>query len=409
MTKRALVAGCDSRATPSASPASLAASIVLPSRPFTSIPHIEKRNRMAKSSPTFNLPLIEGELVVWGDNDKLQITEAPKPSTPFWKVVPGGATQCLSIRMDGIPVLWGNGPVSRPLTLPKGAQYIDGALGVTHAYLLRSDGRIDTAGEFAVANLASGNKIADVPPALEHLRFIAVTAGGGFGLAIDADGVLQQWGGDLPGPPYPTGAKFTQIRARNDYCVALDQDGHLYAWGTSDLLSSPALLPGWIKKHVGLGSEAFDYWFHPDKFTAIAAGAMGKIPSYPPHILAIRNDGTIAAWGDNTYGQVSDVPTMLGSAIFDGPRTRFRAVAAGKGYSLALDDNGNIHHWGLKASPTNPNGLANVPQGPFASIGAGTMQATAIRANRSPPLFAKHFSRGTDKADLNTIDRTIEP
>src|SRR5688500_6491070 len=105
---------------------------------------------MAKSSANLRLPAVLGELVVWGGNERLQITEAPKSRGAFWKVAQGGATQCLAIRMDGTPALWGNGPippagespcdrhgVPLSLQLPPGGRYIDAALGLTQAYFLR--------------------------------------------------------------------------------------------------------------------------------------------------------------------------------------------------------------------------------------------------------------------------------
>jgi len=347
---------------------------------------------MAKSSKTLKLPAVEGELVVWGGNERLQITEAPKSRGAFWKVAQGGATQCLAIRMNGSPALWGNGPmpptgetpgdrqgVPLPLQLPPGGRYIDAALGLTHAYFLRSNGRIDPAGKFAVTNAS-----ADVPVALLGVRFVAVSAGGGFGVAIDVDGRLHQWG-SLPEIAAQEQVKFTKIRGRNGYCLALDEGGHLWAWGEGAVLSA-ASLPGWQLRNSGFQTRG--YWFHPGKFVDIAAGAEGKNPSYPAHILAIRDTGTIAAWGEDRFGQVSGAPKAIGSTTLGGKRTRFQAVAAGQGYSLALDENGYIYHWGLTGSASTPTGLSNVPQGQFASIGAGTMQATAVRPNRSPPLFS---------------------
>ncbi|OPY63605.1 MAG: Cadherin-like beta sandwich domain protein [Pelotomaculum sp. PtaU1.Bin065] len=54
------------------------------------------------------------------------------------------------------------------------------------------------------------------------------------------------------------------------------------------------------------------------------------------HVVVIRPNGTVAAWGDNTYGQCN-VPEGL---------TDVRAVAAGSAYAMALTGDGRVHCWG---------------------------------------------------------------
>lgn len=51
----------------------------------------------------------------------------------------------------------------------------------------------------------------------------------------------------------------------------------------------------------GWGAQAFDSAWNGESFAAIAAGA--------EHTLARRSDGSLAAWGNNQYGQC-DVPAL---------------------------------------------------------------------------------------------------
>ncbi len=60
--------------------------------------------------------------------------------------------------------------------------------------------------------------------------------------------------------------------------------------------------------------------FQQRSFSVVAAGAY--------HNLALKNDGTVVAWGDNDWGQ-SDVPAGLSGVT---------AVAAGYFHSLAVAD-----------------------------------------------------------------------
>ncbi|RKG69114.1 hypothetical protein D7V80_09945 [Corallococcus sp. CA054B] len=73
----------------------------------------------------------------------------------------------------------------------------------------------------------------------------------------------------------------------------------------------------------------------------VAAGAY--------HSLAVKNDGVVWSWGQNTDGQLgqgtasaSPQPTPLPITL---PR-RMTAVAAGSGHSLALDETGHVWAWG---------------------------------------------------------------
>jgi alpha-tubulin suppressor-like RCC1 family protein len=64
------------------------------------------------------------------------------------------------------------------------------------------------------------------------------------------------------------------------------------------------------------------------------------------HSLALRQDGTVAAWGENYYGKC-DVPAGLGNVA---------AIAVGMDHSLALRQDGSIVAWG-----DNNRGQCNVP------------------------------------------------
>lgn len=66
------------------------------------------------------------------------------------------------------------------------------------------------------------------------------------------------------------------------------------------------------------------------------------------HSLALRQDGTVVAWGDNNFGQ-TNVPAGLSNVI---------AVAAGYYHSIALQADGTITIWG-----DNEFGQTNVPAG----------------------------------------------
>ncbi len=98
-----------------------------------------------------------------------------------------------------------------------------------------------------------------------------------------------------------------------------------------------------------------------DNVIAIAAG------SY--HALALKADGTVTAWGFSGYGQC-DVPAGLNNVV---------AIAAGRTHSLALTSAGTVVAWGL-----NDDGQCDIPAelqqpGVVRAIAAGYDHSLALK------------------------------
>ena len=81
-------------------------------------------------------------------------------------------------------------------------------------------------------------------------------------------------------------------------------------------------------------------------FVAISAGGVAGVHG---HSIALKSDGTIVGWGDNTFGQ--------GVAPY--PNTNFVAITAGGYFNLGLKADGSIKGWGRNSfgetTPPYPN------------------------------------------------------
>src|SRR5207245_1564094 len=94
------------------------------------------------------------------------------------------------------------------------------------------------------------------------------------------------------------------------------------------------------------------------------------------HSLALRGDGTVAAWGDNSYGQAS-VPAGLTNVV---------AVAAASYGSVALKADGTLVAWGYWALPA---GLTNIVA---TAISAGGDQDLALLTQWPPEILVQPVS-----------------
>jgi alpha-tubulin suppressor-like RCC1 family protein len=158
-------------------------------------------------------------------------------------------------------------------------------------------------------------------------------------------GVLLLASGMLPSITYgqTTTASFTDVAAGLSHTVALRNDGTVWEWGYlyggGRQHNTPVL-----KKGV---SDVID----------VAAGA--------GHTVALKKDGTVWAWGDNDYGELGDGTQTLREAPVQvkgengvGYLTGVIAVEAGETHVMALKGDGTVWAWGNNSGGQLGNGTA---------------------------------------------------
>jgi alpha-tubulin suppressor-like RCC1 family protein len=183
----------------------------------------------------------------------------------------------------------------------------------------------------------------------------AVSLGERHGLILASDGSLWSWGSDFLGWPVLGLGKvgpqtrlrrignetnWTSISAGTSHNVAIRSDGTLWTWGT-DLSVRYALGPVDRKKvsaHTPVPGAPGHDWKQ-----AVAGGI---------HTLALKQDGTLWAWGNNWAGSLgtgstsnSPVPLQVGSS------TNWVKVWAGMLESVALQSEGSLWYWGENPDP----------------------------------------------------------
>jgi len=133
------------------------------------------------------------------------------------------------------------------------------------------------------------------------------------------------------------------------------------------------------------GENSFDQTNVPFGLTNVTSIAAGD-----HHNLALRQDGTVAAWGFDYYGE-----TLVPSNLVDVVR-----IAAGYYHSLALKRDGSIVAWGdnTHGELTPPPGLTGV-----ISVSAGNGFSLALRTNRTVAAWGDNsFGQTNVPVGLNT-------
>jgi hypothetical protein len=226
----------------------------------------------------------------------------------------------------------------------------------------------------------------DVGPQLVGPGYSVVALGGSHTLALKSDGSLWAWGNDSQGQlgdgntadyffpvwtvysPERIDSGYSAIAAGGSHSLGLKTDGTLWAWGSSSngQLGDGGTFTHATPKQIGSG------------FSAIAAGSL--------HSVALKNNGTLWAWGSNQYGQLGDgtnierhTPVLIGSG--------FVSVSTKDNYTLAIKSDGTLWAWGLNSSGqlgdgTNINRSAPVQIGTgFVSASAGYDHSMAVKAD----------------------------
>ncbi|CAK0781577.1 RCC1 repeat-containing protein [Gammaproteobacteria bacterium] len=270
----------------------------------------------------------DGRLWTWGHNGNGQLGDgttsgrsnpAPVKGLDGLMAMSGGAAHSLAVTQDGKVWAWGfngygqlgNGSFDEaPHLVPSIITGLEGVVAVAsgdlHSLALKSDGSLWAWGSNAQGEMGNG-KTDDqgTPTAVPGLPPIQAMAGGaGYSLALARNGTVWAWGSDVYG------------QLGNHHACGISPDGDE---GQSCL--SPRQITGL------------------EGVVAVAAGNS--------HSLALKQDGTLWAWGDNTFGQLGDGTTMnRETPVPVAGLPAIRAVSAGFGHSLALDRDGKVWAWG---------------------------------------------------------------
>jgi alpha-tubulin suppressor-like RCC1 family protein len=188
-----------------------------------------------------------------------------------------------------------------------------------------------------------------------------ITACGGGGSEPDTNATPA---GDVPFTP-PS----AQVSAGGSHSLLLRPDGSVLSWGSQ------------ANGVLGDGNNIFGGGGNPTPQAIAGLTRIVQVSAGRFHSLALRDDGTVLAWGSNGFG-------LLGVGSETGVSTRpvkvlglsdIVAVAAGENHSLALRRDGAVLAWGSNA---------------LGQLGLGKSFAGAAQAFVIPGLVGQAIAAG---------------
>jgi alpha-tubulin suppressor-like RCC1 family protein len=235
-------------------------------------------------------------------------------------------------------------------TVAWGANWKSVSGGQYHTAAIKTDGTLWTWGDNSYGQLGD-NTITQRSSPVQTIAFGTnwknVACGFTNTAAIKTDGTLWVWGRNYSGglgdnttthrsSPVQTvasGTNWKQVFAGYQYIAAIKTDGTLWTWGQNYV--------GQIGDNTGISKSS--------PVQTITRGTNWKqVFAGYNHTAAIKNDGTLWAWGFNGNGELGD-NTNLGKSspvqtiVFG---TNWKQVSCGGGHTVAIKNDGTLWGWG---------------------------------------------------------------
>lgn len=283
-----------------------------------------------------------GSLWVWGNNVNgrlgdgttvIKLSPVQIGTLTNWSKTYAGSQQMYALKTDGTLWTWGNNTTgqlgvgttvdrSSPVQIGTLTNWVEvGALTAT-AFAINSTNQLYAWGRGANGGLGDGTTTNKSSPVQigTLTNWSKISAGNNFGFAVKTDGTLWSWGNGANGrlgngsqtsrsSPVQVGTlnNWLDVFSRDSSSFAIKTDGTLWAWGSNT--------------NGQLGDGTTVNKSSPVQIGTLTNWSKGSSSSSGGAVVALKTDGTLWTWGQNTVGQLGDgtstnssSPIQIGSA-----------------------------------------------------------------------------------------------
>ncbi len=325
------------------------------------------------------LVLADGTVRCWGKNDSGQLGNTlSSSSTPVQvqnittvKVVAVGGTQSLAVLANGQVMWWGKRPIDysasgttySPLTpaptritgLGNASDIVTAASGDGPRCALVDDKTAHCWGFHVAPN--GDTSFLSIPTDIGLTGVTAISGGLGFNCAALSAGGAKCWGFGVESQALGTGdawahtpvmvesltGSVSKLRSGDYFTCVMRSAGDVQCWGSN--------------QYHQLGPNAGTSFSSATPFVIDGLSSVKDLACGGENACAIETGGAIKCWGDDTYGQLGDGVTGVGSGEpssvqgLAGPAT---AVALGGESVCAILQNGSVQCWGRSIGDLSP-------------------------------------------------------
>jgi alpha-tubulin suppressor-like RCC1 family protein len=361
----------------------------------------------------------------WGSNSNgalgINNTTSPRctPVTTIaggtnWKQVSGGDLHTAAIKTDGTLWTWGrnsygrlgiNNTTNRSIpvtTFAGGTNWKQVNCSSDHTAAIKTDGTLWTWGANNNGRLGDNTTIIRSIPVTTFAggtNWKQVSCGGNHTAAIKTDGTLWTWGGNnfaqlgvndnstnrsTPVTTFAGGTNWKQVSGGSLHIAAIKTDGTLWTWGYN------------VQGQLGINNTTSPIC---TPVTTFAGGTNWKqVDCGGNRTAAIKTDGTLWTWGQNSSGQLGDntgITRSIPVTTFAGG-TNWKQVDCGTINTAAIKTDGTLWTWGSNIFAQlgdNTTIIRSIPVTTFAGgtnwkqVSGGDGHTAAVTSGTDPTYF----------------------
>lgn len=316
-----------------------------------------------------------------------------------WASISTGSTHTLAVRTDGTLWTWGSdyygqlgngtGETNRttPVQIGSATNWAKVAAGEGFSIAVKKDGTLWAWGYNRWKQLGDGTEVNKESPVQigTATDWAGVSAGTEHMLAIKTNGTLWSAGNNMAGQlgrgivdnyaslgQVGTDSDWADISAGAEHSLAIKTNGTLWAWGrnTHGQLGDGTSISRGTPVQVGPATD----------WTTFSAGGYFS--------LAVKTNGTLWAWGYNNNGQLGEISntTFQLSPLQVGTAKDWMTVSAGYDHSLALKKDGTLWAWGSNTFGQVGDNTNTQRNAPIQISSTNTITLATVNSSQTLPM-----------------------